>query len=236
MIKKLTKKELNKTLRANPLFFERLINRRFSAPLIPYVAATGLSPNQISLISFLVGIAGIAFIWLGGYKFQVIGGLILLSSNYIDAFDGQIARLKNLTSKFGKYIDSTFDDIKESVVLLALAHNYFIQTGDQSIKYILPVAVIILLLSYLSATKIELAFGWRQVHIKKNFPIRNKFLNTLGHVLAEIYPTCAYWIWVFLALVFNQILIFFWFVIISRFSLFVSLMFVTFWYERTRKF
>jgi len=235
VIKKLSNQEKEKALRKDPLFFERLINRRFSLPLLPYVLAYGLSPNRISLISFLFGVAGIVLIWPGDYRLQVLGGLLLLFSNFVDAFDGQVARLKNLTSRFGRYLDSTFDDVKESSVLIFMAHNYFLQTGDEKIKYILPVALIILLLSYLSAAKIELASGWKQIRIKKNFPIRNNLLNKLGHIVSEIYPSCAYWVWVFLALAFNQILVFFWFVIISRLLLFIFLFFSTFWNERTGK-
>ena len=78
----------------------------------------GLSPNQISTIGFLTGLAAAAAVLLG----QLLPGLILLAfSQIIDGLDGGVARKYGLESEHGKLLELIFDRSVELAMFLALA-------------------------------------------------------------------------------------------------------------------
>ncbi len=87
----------------------------------------GLTPNQISTIGFLVGIAA-AFTVAAGH---LLAGLLLLAlSQIIDGLDGGVARKYNLQSKRGQALEVIYDRTDELAIFLALAYigevTYFI--------------------------------------------------------------------------------------------------------------
>ena len=77
------------------------------------------TPNQVSLLSLIVGVASIFFLFWGGYLFTLIGAG--LSSFYLvfDIIDGQIARVKGLTSKVGAWLDGVLSFALIPLMLLA---------------------------------------------------------------------------------------------------------------------
>ena len=48
-------------------------------------------------------------------------GILLLLGGFLDVLDGDIARLKNETSRYGAFLDSILDRYSESAVFLGLA-------------------------------------------------------------------------------------------------------------------
>jgi hypothetical protein len=97
----------------------------FVSPYSKYVARTaariGLTPNQITVLSFCVGLlaaAGFGY----GHRWSLIAGAVLLQVAFmLDCVDGQLARYTRQFSRFGAWLDSVFDRGKEYVVYLGLA-------------------------------------------------------------------------------------------------------------------
>lgn len=75
--------------------------------LIP-VAKTGLTPNQVTLMSLFLII--ISFIAIYNH-FAVLAGILYLIYCILDCLDGMIARFKDLRSQFGSYLDKVVDHI-----------------------------------------------------------------------------------------------------------------------------
>lgn len=70
---------------------------------------TSMTPNQITFISTALGVlAGIAWV-IGTPAMMVAGGLLLLVSSILDGADGILARVKRLTSQYGRAVDGTAD-------------------------------------------------------------------------------------------------------------------------------
>jgi CDP-diacylglycerol--glycerol-3-phosphate 3-phosphatidyltransferase len=87
--------------------------------LLPLVKLLSfIPPNVITLGGFLIVI--IAAILILDGKFRV-GGIILVAGSILDAVDGQIARAKGKTSKFGAFFDSTLDRYGEFFIFFAIA-------------------------------------------------------------------------------------------------------------------
>ncbi|CAN5736195.1 hypothetical protein BH20CHL5_BH20CHL5_06240 [soil metagenome] len=77
----------------------------------------GLTPNALTLIGF--GIAVLAAYSAAEQWWLYAGGLVIVGAVF-DLFDGALARATNQTSKFGAFLDSTFDRLGEGVVYVGL--------------------------------------------------------------------------------------------------------------------
>jgi len=89
----------------------------FISPVSRAFAATGITPNQITLLSLLLGIAaGVLY----GVNLIYAGAAALLLSGLLDFIDGGVARIKNRSSKFGAAIDWIVDKYVDCIVLLGI--------------------------------------------------------------------------------------------------------------------
>ncbi len=86
---------------------------------LPLVKAFSFAPpNIITFIGLLVVILASMFILKGNFR---IGGVVLIAGSILDTLDGQIARLKGKTSKFGAFFDSTLDRYGEFFIFFSIA-------------------------------------------------------------------------------------------------------------------
>ncbi len=94
-------------------FISRFINRLISAQITGFILdhprLRNLSPNQISLISFGIVIAGAALFAVSGYIASIIAGILVQIGSIIDGCDGEIARLTYRKSRFGAWFDTILD-------------------------------------------------------------------------------------------------------------------------------
>lgn len=225
-MEKYTPKQYEKSLKPGPLFFERIIFRKPAGFFLPYVAKSKIHPDQISIISFIIGLGGIFLVGLGDYFLQIGGGFLLLLSNLVDCFDGEIARLKNIVTKYGGFMDAIFDDIKEGLIFFALASNYFIRTKDLSVMFLLSGMLFVMFLSYVCVRRIEHTYGLRQKEVRKNFTAENKgVVGFIAKIFSEVYPSSAVWVIIFIGLILNQTIFLFYFFIFTRTALFFFLVY-----------
>lgn len=86
-------------------------------PVADLCITLGLSPNQISLLSLIFGLA-CAISYLGGEFF--LGSTLLLISAILDLIDGSVARKKGTQTKFGAVVDWIIDKYVDSFALLGI--------------------------------------------------------------------------------------------------------------------
>ena len=94
-------------------YLNRKISTRVSALLVDY-----LTPNQITVITFLLGI----FSALLNFISIPLAGVMYQISSILDGVDGEIARASMKTSRFGGYVDSILDRCVDFTFLLILAY------------------------------------------------------------------------------------------------------------------
>ncbi len=111
---------------------DRYFNRKLSGHLTRWFLKTSLTPNQITLISFAVGLTAGVFFWRGGYINGMIGALIFQFSAVLDCCDGEVARLKGMQSRLGQWLDVMCDNIVHVVVFLAIAWAFYRTTAMSS--------------------------------------------------------------------------------------------------------
>jgi phosphatidylglycerophosphate synthase len=82
---------------------------------------TSITPNQISLISMVIGIISGCFLAFGDRHSMIIGGCLFGFSNVIDCSDGMVARIKKNGSKTGRIVDGAVDYIVGISVYIGFA-------------------------------------------------------------------------------------------------------------------
>jgi phosphatidylglycerophosphate synthase len=71
-----------------------------------------LTPNKITLISFLTAIVSVLFIITGGTQSFIIAAVLIHLSHVFDCMDGQMARYRKTTSLSGSFYDKLTDEIQ----------------------------------------------------------------------------------------------------------------------------
>jgi CDP-diacylglycerol--glycerol-3-phosphate 3-phosphatidyltransferase len=97
--------------------------------LTPLVKALSfIPPNFITFGGFVIVLIAAIFVLNGKFR---TAGVILIAGSILDAVDGQIARAKEKTSKFGAFFDSTLDRYGEFFIFfsIAFAEKEYIMTA-----------------------------------------------------------------------------------------------------------
>ena len=111
----------------------RILNRPISLRISKVLLKTGITPNQISVLSFIIGLAGASLFFFGEYFYLILGGIIVHIHSIVDGCDGEIARLKLRRTKYGGYLDSFLDRYVDAAIILGLTYGYWSISGDSMI-------------------------------------------------------------------------------------------------------
>ena len=96
----------------------RLLKERLLRPLVGRIARLGLTPNQLTLISFALGILAGHFCLEG----RLNAALVLWWLNrVVDGVDGAVARHLHRQTDFGGYLDIICDFIVYTTIPIDLA-------------------------------------------------------------------------------------------------------------------
>lgn len=109
-------------------------------PVVKGLIRMGLTPNAVTTIGLILNI-GVAVIFVmgaeksnrGDLSYIGWGGALVLFAGLFDMLDGQVARLGNMSSKFGALYDSVLDRYSEMIMFLGIcyylvAHHYFLSS------------------------------------------------------------------------------------------------------------
>jgi CDP-diacylglycerol--glycerol-3-phosphate 3-phosphatidyltransferase len=94
---------------------------KIMAPVGRGLARTPLSPNVVTLLGVVLQVVVAAYILQGRL---VLAGLIAIVAGFSDAFDGALAKAKNMTTTFGAILDSTTDRLTDALYFIPIAWLY----------------------------------------------------------------------------------------------------------------
>ena len=107
----------------------RYLYRPVSFPLTRLLVWTPVTPNQISsLVAALVALG----CWLTAHArgdLVIAGTAVVLAASYLDCCDGEIARVKLLSSRFGAWIDTIIDELSSIGYMAALGWHCHLAFG-----------------------------------------------------------------------------------------------------------
>ena len=109
--------------RANDGFYSVFFLRKFSKILTWLAVRIGATPNQVTLLSFAIGLYAAYSFSQGGFAATLIGAISLQLSIIVDCVDGELARYTRKFSSLGAWLDAVTDRVKEYLVFFGLAYG-----------------------------------------------------------------------------------------------------------------
>ena len=147
----------------------KYLNRPLSTRISGCLVKTSLTPNHISVVSFVLSFLAAGLFAAGGYLTLLAGGMLAQFASVIDGCDGEVARLKYLESSFGGWFDAVLDRYADAFLLFGLTWHVYVVIPDARILGVGFMAIIgTFMLSYtadkydgLMRTRVESGKGIR---------------------------------------------------------------------------
>lgn len=89
-----------------------------------------LTPNRITLLSFVLAIVSVLYIIRGGTVSFFIAAILIQFSHVLDCMDGQMARYRKTSSASGSYFDKVTDQIQVTLWFGAVGYAAHAQSHD----------------------------------------------------------------------------------------------------------
>jgi phosphatidylglycerophosphate synthase len=102
---------------------------------------TKLTPTQLSFLGLFVGIGGAVAFY---YQMFILGAILSLARYLFDCFDGIVARVKGITSKYGAFLDNYAGLLSSALTIPGLCFGLYFYSGNIIWLYIAPFMAMIL--------------------------------------------------------------------------------------------
>jgi len=120
----------------------RYLNRPVSIRISRRLVDHQITPNQISLFSFLCSVLAAGLFALEGYFALLLGGLMAQFASILDGCDGEVARLKHQSSAYGGWFDAVLDRYADAFLLFGLTWHAYAVKMDSFILLVGFMAII----------------------------------------------------------------------------------------------
>ena len=153
-----------------------------------------LTPNRLTVLSFITAVASVVLIIIGGQVQFYVAAALIHVSHILDCMDGQMARYRGVTSRSGGFFDKITDQVQVFLWFGAIGYAAYVQAEN-----ILPVflaftgVAFYALRGYIKYVTIYIYMGDDKEYLEKATQevseIENKTKDTagLGHgVLANL--------------------------------------------------
>jgi len=170
------KRRLSQTFKPREEWWSRVFATPVAYGILLVVADWRLiTPNRLTLLSVATALVACFLITTGEEVNLLIAAVAIQVSYILDCMDGQLARYRNVMSRFGAFADKWSDYVKFPGILLALTIEAFAR--DPSLTPVVLGFAAILFVGYLPYLKLlvssELGIGPWSLLSKPDFVSRN---------------------------------------------------------------
>ena len=107
-------------------YVSRYINRRISTRISEKLSYFNVSPNTITVISFLIATFAAFLFTFGKILYTILAGILVQLSSIIDGCDGEIARLKFKSTPYGAWFDTVLDRYADLLIVAGISYGYWL--------------------------------------------------------------------------------------------------------------
>jgi len=150
----------------------KYLNRKLSLRITKYLVNTDITPNKISFFSFLMSLIASFNFFLGKYMYLFLGAILAQISSIIDGCDGEIARLKLQSTKFGAWFDAILDRYSDGFLLFGLTIYAYLSHKSLPVLFTGFMAIIGSFINSYMADKYDQFMIKEFVKANKSVPIR----------------------------------------------------------------
>ncbi|WP_440680922.1 CDP-alcohol phosphatidyltransferase family protein [Candidatus Pelagibacter sp. HIMB1623] len=111
-------------------FFEDIYSRAANK-ITPFFL--NFTPNQVTILSGFFGMIGSFLLIFDNYLTLFSAAILIQLFSILDLVDGNIARIKNLQSKFGMWLDIFFDKLVDLLIIFIAPLGVYLSNGDPNI-------------------------------------------------------------------------------------------------------
>jgi archaetidylinositol phosphate synthase len=106
---------------------------RLARWLVTPLVGTAVTPNQLTTLRLILGVAGALALAAGSYAWVNAGALLIVLSNFVDHTDGELARISGRSSRIGHYYDLACDALV--TVLLFAGMGLGVANSGAELRY-----------------------------------------------------------------------------------------------------
>ncbi|CAD6538117.1 hypothetical protein LMG28727_03547 [Paraburkholderia kirstenboschensis] len=99
-----------------PRTWDARLARRLVTPLIN----TRVTPNHLTTLRLLIGVAGALCLARGGFAWVNAGAALIVLSNFVDHTDGELARISGKSSRIGHFYDLASDALVTVMLFIGM--------------------------------------------------------------------------------------------------------------------
>jgi len=165
----------------------RWLNRPISTRISKFLVNFNITPNQISFVSFVLSMIAAGLFALGNYWFLALGGIVAQFASIIDGSDGEVARLKYLSSDYGGWFDAVLDRYADAFLLFGL--TWYVYSQDLS-PWALGIGFLAIIGSFMLSYTADKYDNLMKKRTKKGLRMGRDvrvFLMFLGAILNQAY-------------------------------------------------
>ena len=175
---------------------DRYIIRKISGFISGFLSRTPVTPNQVTIISLIFGIASAAFFSHGKHTYTIIAGVLYFVSTVFDQCDGEVARLKQMETEFGRKLDIIVDAIVNAVIVIGITIAVYTKIGS----------VLVIIAGFFAMTGITIS-----LLLATYFSHNSKKNTGAKEMLDKLNNKDFFYIIMLLSVIFNQMI---WFLLI----------------------
>ena len=111
-------------------FMARHVDRPISLAISRRLAATPITPNQMTLVATVIGLVSAPFFLSDLAYWQIVGAILFWFHSVVDGCDGELARLKFKESRWGGLLDFWGDNLVHVAVFACMGVGWTWATGS----------------------------------------------------------------------------------------------------------
>ncbi|GEM_PF-4744211 len=108
----------------------RFCIRPWAQKIALFLSKFSITPNQVTMASFLCGLGGAYFLLFQGLHNYVLAAALYWLCVLLDHVDGYLARLKKMQSSFGAYLDTMTGMIVWIFIFISISYRLYIASGN----------------------------------------------------------------------------------------------------------
>ncbi len=99
-------------------------DQRIARVLIRPLVRAPVTPNQLTVVTLVVALIGAGLLGTGDAQLVGWGAVIFALARFLDHFDGELARQKNMKSRIGYYLDYVTGAISYAALFLGMGLGF----------------------------------------------------------------------------------------------------------------
>ncbi len=131
---------------------DRYIIRKISGFITGGLIKTPISPNQVTIISLILGIISGVLFSCGEHAYTLMAGVVYFLSTIFDQCDGEVARAKQMSSEFGRIFDIIVDSIVNAIIVIVITIAIYKVNGSDLTIIVGSLSMIGIVISLLLTT------------------------------------------------------------------------------------